>query len=102
MVSDVISKPIAQVLTKMTHEPRLDVAVTLAVKEWLQLRLGLAETKRSRYEQKYGMDFAAFKSAWNDDKIPAKYSYEVETDYLEWEGAITDSEDIREMAVLLP
>ncbi len=102
MVSDIISKPIAQVLTKMTHEPRLDVAVALAVKDWLQARLSLAEAKRVSYEKKYGMDFAEFKAAWRDDKIPAQYSYEVESDYWEWEGAITDYEDIREMAELLP
>ncbi|MFO7633705.1 MAG: hypothetical protein R6W76_14270 [Caldilinea sp.] len=98
MVSDVISKPVATILTTLTHEPRLEVAVTLAVKDWLQLRLSVIESQKQAFEEKYGMDFADFRAAWGAGEIADQYSYEVERDYWEWEGLLTDEDDLRTMA----
>ena len=98
MVSDVISKPVATILTTLTHEPRLEVAVTLAVKDWLQLRLRTIEAEKEAFEEKYGMTFANFRAAWDAGKIPDRHSYEVEKDYWEWEGLLTDEDDLRSMA----
>lgn len=97
MVSDVISKPVATILTTLTHEPRLEVAVTLAVKDWLQLRLSVIEAQKQAFEEKYGMDFADFRAAWGAGEIADQYSYEVERDYWEWEGLLTDEDDLRTM-----
>ncbi len=98
MVSDVISKPVATILTTLTHEPRLEVAITLAVKDWLQLRLHTIEAQKKAFEEKYGMDFATFRAAWGSGKISDRHSYEVEKDYWEWEGLLTDEYDLRTMA----
>ena len=97
MISDVIPKPIFRVLTQMTHQPRIDVALSVAVKDWIRLKLKEVDEERSTYERKYGMNFDEFKQKMHADLIPDRYSYEVEKDYWEWESAITDAEDIREM-----
>ena len=39
------------------------------------------------FEKKYGLVFQEFKEAWETDKIPEKYSYEIERDYMEWESS---------------
>ena len=41
------------------------------------LKLKEAEQQRNQFEERYQMDFEAFKQAWNDDRIPNKHSYEV-------------------------
>jgi hypothetical protein len=97
MISDVISKPVAKILTTLTHEPRLDVAVTLAVKDWLQLRLQTNEQQLQAFEQKYGMDFATFQAAWHSGVIANRHSYAVEKDYWEWEGLVTDKQDLENL-----
>ena len=40
----------------------------------------------AKFEAKYGLVFADFKSAWEKGKIAGKYSHEVESDYSEWEA----------------
>jgi hypothetical protein len=49
------------------------------------------------FREQYGMDFEAFKEAWEQGRIPDKHSYEVEHDYWEWEAAVTDTERLQEM-----
>jgi hypothetical protein len=39
-------------------------------------------------EQKYSLPFEKFEDLFQADKIPNQHSYEVEQDYLEWEGLI--------------
>lgn len=100
-MNNVISKPLAKILTTLTHEPRLDVAVMLAVKDWLRLRLQAIELQKHAFEEKYGMDFFSFREAWHAGEIPDRYSYEVEKDYWEWEGLLTDEKELRAMAELI-
>ena len=71
MGSDVISKPVAKMLPTLTHEPRLDVIVSLAVKDRLQLRSQTNAQQLQAFEQKYGMDFAKFHTDWHS-REPAK------------------------------
>lgn len=97
MISDVIPKPIFRVLTQMTHQPRIDVALSVAVKDWIRLKLKEVDEERSTYEQKYGMNFEEFKQKMHADLIPDSYSYEVEKDYWEWEATTTDAAFLREL-----
>jgi hypothetical protein len=96
MIEATISKPIHKILTDLTGEIRFDVALHLATKDLVRLKLKEVGEQRKRFEERYQMDFEAFKQAWNEDQIPNKHSYEVERDYWEWEAAVTDERRLRE------
>ncbi len=102
MYTDVISKPIYHILSTLTQEPRLEVALPLAVKDWIRLKLKETGEQREAFEQRYEMDFPAFKQTWQAGRIANKHSHQVERDYREWEAAITDEERLRQMLESLP
>jgi hypothetical protein len=95
--TDVISKPLYRILSDLTQEPRREVALPLDMKDWIRLRLKEAREQRETFERRHGMEFQAFKQAWQEGSIENKHSYEVERDYWEWEAAVTDEERLREM-----
>ncbi len=97
MLETVISKPIHRILTDLTREPRVEVALPLAVKDLVRLRLKEARERREALEQRYGMDFATFKQAWSEGRLADAHSYEVERDYWEWEATVTDEERLNQM-----
>jgi len=98
----VISKPIYRVLTDLTGEPRLEVALPLAIKDLVRLKLQEVTEQRRVFEQRYGLEFTAFAQAWDEGRIADKHSYEVERDYWEWEAAVTDEEQLFQMLESLP
>jgi len=102
MYSNVISKPIYRVLSDLTQESRVEVALSLAIKDWVRLKLKEAREQQDLYKQRYGMEFPAFKQAWQEGRISDKFSFEVERDYWEWEAATTDEERLQEMLESLP
>jgi hypothetical protein len=97
MTEPVISKSIYKILTDLTGEARFEVALPLAAKELVRLKLKEVEEQIKQFEQRYHIDFNLFKQAWNEDKIADKHSYEVERDYWEWEAAITNRARLEEM-----
>jgi hypothetical protein len=97
MYTDVISKPIYQILTTLTQESRLEVALPLAIKDWVRLKFKEAVEQREAFEQRYGMDFPSFKQAWTSGNVPNEHSHEVERDYWEWEAAATDEDRLRQI-----
>ena len=102
MDTQVISKPIYQILSDLTQEPRLEVALPLAIKDWLRLKLKEARDIQGDFEGHYGKDFPAFQLAWESGDIAKRHSYEVERDYWEWEAAFTDEIQIARMIESLP
>ena len=101
-MTETISKPLYKILTELTGEERFDVALHLATKDLVRLKLQDAEQQIKTYEKRYGMPFEQFQQAWEKDQIADKYSYEVEKDYWEWEAAQTDLSRLREMLETLP
>ena len=89
-------------LSDLTQESRVEVALPLAIKDWVRLRLKETRQQREVFEQRYGMDFSAFQQAWQEGHIADKHSYEVERDYWEWEAAETDEERLQQMLASLP
>lgn len=67
------------------------------MRDLIHLKLKEAERQRLEFEERYGMDFEAFKQAWNKGHIADMDTYEVERDYWEWEAAVTDEKRLREM-----
>jgi hypothetical protein len=102
VVSEVISKPIYRILSDLTQESRVEVALPLAIKDWVRLKLNEARQQRIAFEARYGMDFAAFQQAWKQDQIADKHSYEVERDYWAWEAVVTDEAQLEHMLETLP
>ena len=97
MLEGVISKPIYRILADLTPESRLEVPLPIAVKDLVRLKLKEAWEREEEFEQRYGVDFEAFKQAWGEGGITDKYSYGVERDYRECEAAVTDEEQLSEM-----
>lgn len=97
MYEDVITEPVYRVLSELTQETKVEVALPLAIKDWVRLRLKEARDERDGFERRYGMDFAAFQQAWQGERIPDAHSHPVEQDYWEWEAAITDEQQLQRM-----
>lgn len=97
MYEEAITKPLYQVLRELTRETKVEVALPLAIKDWVRLRLKEVRQQRDSFEQRYGMDFAAFQQAWQTGRIPNAHSRQVEQDYWEWEAAITDEQQLERM-----
>jgi hypothetical protein len=102
MISDVISKPVYRILSDLTQEARIEVALPLAIKDWVRLKLEETRAQRRAFEQRYGMDFRAFQEAWQEGQVADRHSFETERDYWEWEATVTDAEQLQEMLESLP
>ena len=98
LYENVITKPVYRVLSELTQETRPEVALPLALKELLRLKLSESIEQQRGFEKKYGASFAEFRRAWEHDEIADRYSYAVEKDYWEWEAAMTDATRLHEMA----
>ena len=97
MITDVISKPVYQVISDLTQESRVEIALPLAIKDLVRLKLKETSEQRLVFEHQYAMTFSEFQQAWETDVIPNKYSYTVEQDYWEWEATITDEQRLLKM-----
>jgi hypothetical protein len=96
--SVVIPKPAYNVLRRLTGESRPDVALSIALKDLVRLRLESAHTHMAAFEQKYAMQFAEFEQQWTANHIPQAHSYAVEKDYQDWEAAASDVTALEELA----
>jgi hypothetical protein len=94
--------PIYRILSDLTQESRVEVALPLAIKDWVRLKLKEAREQQEFYQERYGMQFPDFQQAWQGGRISNRHSYEVERDYWEWEAATTDEERLQEMLASLP
>ncbi len=82
-------KETARLLTELTGEARPDVAVRLVLKDAVEHRLEIIARGLRHFESKYQMTFPEYKRRWDSEDKPADYSFEAESDYLEWEALIT-------------
>ncbi|NIR49617.1 hypothetical protein GWO43_14100 [candidate division KSB1 bacterium] len=102
MIESSVSKPLHKFLSDLTGEERFGVALHLATKDLVRLKLKEAEEIIQYFEHRYKMDFKKFKKAWEKGEIPQKHSFQVEKDYWEWEAATSDRERLRQMIEKLP
>ena len=56
------------------------------IRESIKAKIKECNELISKFETKYKVEFEEFKKLWEADKIEEKHSYEVETDFLEWEA----------------
>lgn len=102
MITDVVSKPLYRILNTLTGEPRVEVALPLALKELVRLKLQEAHQQRIAFEARYHTDFNTFKTRWPSGESSQKYSYEAEQDFWEWEASVTDEALYTELFKTLP
>jgi hypothetical protein len=86
-----MSKSLYRILSSVTGENRADVALELAAKDLLRLKLKDVEQQIAGLTAKYNRSFAEFKQAWDLDQVPDRHTFEVERDYWEWEAAVEDA-----------
>ncbi|HPP63364.1 MAG TPA: hypothetical protein PKV01_09050 [Anaerolineales bacterium] len=100
MVTDtvIIPKSMHNVLSRLTGQSRSDIALSLAIKDLVRLRLNETRLQISGFEKKYGMTYAEFEKACDNGTIQDPYSYEVEKDDREWEAALTDLKALEELS----
>lgn len=91
-----IPKNALKVLSDLTGEPRFEVALWMTLRDTIEHRLEKIAAQRTAFEEKYGMDFEAFKRLWAAEQVPNQYTYPVEKDYLEWEGLVTRQAKLEE------
>lgn len=80
---------VAKIIMELTGEPRIELAILDLLKDAVEHRIEKLEKEIQNYEKKYGMNFEAFKEKFEKNEMPDSYSYEVEMDYLEWEGLVS-------------
>jgi len=80
---------ISKTLLELTGEPRAEVAIYELMKDAVEHRIEKIETEMKKLEDKYRMTFKDFMEKFQKEEIPDSYGYNVESDYLEWEGLIS-------------
>lgn len=96
-MSTMISPSVLKALLDFTDEPRVDMAIRLALRDAARFKLRELESGLKRLEEKYRMTFPEFERAFNNEHIPDAFSYEVESDYLEWEGILSRKKRIEDV-----
>ena len=96
-MAEVISPQLLKALTAITGEGQLDSALRIVTQEAIAHRLGQLAKQLRTLEQKYGMSFTQFDTQFQAGKIPQQHSYEVEQDYLEWEGLLCGQRRLQEI-----
>jgi hypothetical protein len=89
MSAPTVPKVALKALTELTGEPRFDVALLIALRDAIEHRLEKISANIQTYEQKYNMTFEQFQARGEEKDISDQFSYEVEGDYLEWEGLVS-------------
>lgn len=80
---------ISKTIMEITGEPRVELAVVALLEDAVEHRIEKIEAAIKIYEKKYGMSFEEFKKRFEKGEIPDSYSYNKETDFLEWEGLVS-------------
>jgi len=94
-MGEVISPRVLEALAAVTGEVHLDSALRIVAREAIDHRLAQLAERIRTLEYKYGSTFEAFDTRFQAGEIPDQYGYEVEQDYLEWEGLLCWQQRLR-------
>lgn len=77
-------------LTRLAETPDLETALRKVLADYIALKQQEHLETIARLETKWGMDFQEFSRRIEEDSLePSAFSYEAESDYWEWEKAVT-------------
>jgi len=95
-MAEAISPQLFKVLLDVTGEVRLDSALRIVARDAIAHRLDHLATQINALEQKYGLAFEEFDKRFQAGEVPNQHNYEIEQDYLEWEGLICRQRRLKE------
>jgi hypothetical protein len=96
-MTTVISPQLLKALTDLTGEIHLDSALRMVTQQAIAHRLESIAKQLHTLEQKYGMSFEQFNVSFQAGALSNQYSYEVEQNYLEWEGLLCRQRRLQEV-----
>jgi len=79
-----------QEILEFVEGKNLDEKLIQLIRNDLKRRLHLCSERIMEFEAKYGVQFDEFVANWKADKIPNRYSHQVERDYMEWESLVDE------------
>jgi len=71
---------------KMIEGKTTEEKIEYSIEEVLKHKLHQCNDDILSFEAKYGLSFEEFAAAWERGDIPHRHSYEVESDYIDWEA----------------
>lgn len=94
----VISPSLGILLTRIADTPDLDTALRKVLADYLVLKIVALRDKVRSFEGKWGMPFADFAEASRTGNLAMDpYSFDVESEFWEWEAAQTLLEHYEEL-----
>ena len=89
-----VSNPVNEVFNHLTGKSDFNIAASIVLKEFLQLKRQILQNKIAEFSKKYKMDFAEFELACEDGRIQDPFSYETEKDTWDWEAALSEKKTV--------
>jgi hypothetical protein len=96
-MAEAISPQLLKILVDVTGEVSLEGALRSVTQDAIAHRLERLTPQIRTLEQKYGAPFEEFDRRFQADEIPQQHSYEVEQDYLEWEGLVCRQRKLKDL-----
>ena len=85
-----VSPRIGALLTEVTESPDLELALWKILSEYLDFKARSLQQRRQEFESKWGMTFETFSERCEARSLEQDpYSYQVESDFWEWEKTET-------------
>ena len=85
-----LSPRLGEALMKLAQTPDLEAALWKVLSEYAELKIKSLKEEIERFERKWKMSFDEFSKRCEEGTIEADvYSWEVESDFWEWEKAVT-------------
>ncbi len=89
-----IDKDIYTALVESFGEEALKDKIDDILLSALESRLEQYSREILKFEEKYGMSFKEFAEKWDKGEIKDKHSYEVESDFIDWEMLEMEKKDL--------
>ncbi len=86
---DILQKKVIEI----TMLDNFTEALNLIVDNYVKVKFSYLTSENIRFETKWKMNFYEFEKNWQN--IPNSTSYEVEKEYYEWEGIVTEMEHFK-------
>lgn len=97
-----IPKTALRALTELTGQVELGPALLITLRDAVEHRLLAITSQLRAYESRYGMTFEQFQARGRSGELPAPTSYQIESDYFEWDSLVTRRSKLNEILQWLP
>lgn len=84
-VSITFSDEVSSALNLMSAGIKPESKIHNLIEDGLMYKISYFQTEIGKFEAKYGMSCSDFKNKWENDEIEEKHSYEIKSDFIDWE-----------------